>query len=505
MLNPIDVYAHGYEATFRRNLASMHDDSEEEILIARHGRQKMVCECDADFVGFGGKPGGNKTFTSYILGYHRHEESILFREEFQQLEPSIIPTGKDLFHEGVAKWNGKTREWRFHKGGRFALGALKYEGDHNRYRGNEWKAMYFDEATEINYEEIMSLLVWMRGKGRQQAYFFFNPPKRAEGRWVIKFFAPWIDPKFKDPAEEGELRWYGTLDDEELILRDDDPMLEGFGRDRYVMHNGEPVYFESRTFYRSDFDENPDLDHRYVARLRNLPPAIRRQMLDGDFTAGLEDDEWQLFPHELVEESMERWKPKDEYFGDMKPSKLTAIGVDPAWGGEDRTVIAKRYGTWVAPLIKVPGAKTPTGQAVADLVIKELVSEGLALNSVRVFIDAIGVGSSPYDALKASGVRVHGINASGATDRSDKSGFYPLYNKRAEMHMDLLYLMEGRKNRFISLPDDDDLRTEMAAIHYEVRNGKIIIESKDEIKKRLTGVSTDNLDAVTLCAMGGGY
>ena len=505
MLSPRDVSADTYALKFRSQLADIQHESEEEFLVPRAGRQKMVCECDADFVGFGGRPGGNKTFTAYILAFHKHEESILFREEFQQLEPRIIPKGKELFHEGLAKWNGKTREWQFHKGGRFALGALKYEGDHNRYRGNEWQAMYFDEATEINYDEIMSLLVWMRGKGRQQAYFFFNPPKYAHGRWVIKFFAPWIDPKFKDRAEEGELRWYGNIDDEEVILRDDDPRLEGDGRNRYVMHDGEKVFFESRTFFRSDFDENPELDERYVARLRNLPPAIRRQMLDGDFTAGLEDDEWQLFPYDVVDAAMGRWKPKDEYFGDAKPSPLSAIGVDPAWGGEDRTVIMKRYGSWVAPPIKVPGTKTPKGQDVADLVIKELVREGYGLKDVRVFIDAIGIGSSPYDALKASGVRVHGINASAQTDRTDASGFYPLYNMRAQLHMDLLYLLEGRKNRYLAIPDDDDLRTEMGAVHYGVQAGKIIIESKDDIKKRLTGLSTDNLDALTLCAMGGGY
>ena len=41
----------------------------------------------------------------------------------------------------------------------------------------------------------------------------FNPPMRVDGRWVISYFAPWLDRKHPNPALPGELRWFTTIGD----------------------------------------------------------------------------------------------------------------------------------------------------------------------------------------------------------------------------------------------------------------------------------------------------
>jgi hypothetical protein len=48
------------------------------------------------------------------------------------------------------------------------------------------------------------------------------------------------------------------------------------------------------------------------------------------------------------------------------------------------------------------------------------------------------------------------------------------------------------------LPDDPELLADLAAPRFEVRTGGVLIESKDEIRKRL-GRSTNKGDAVVMC------
>ena len=57
-------------------------------------------------------------------------------------------------------------------------------------------------------------------------------------------------------------------------------------------------------------------------------------------------------------------------------------------------------------------------------------------------------------------------------------------------------LLDPARNSTVMLPDDDRLIGELAAPKWTVHNGSVIVvESKDEIRKRL-GRSTDRADAV---------
>jgi hypothetical protein len=49
------------------------------------------------------------------------------------------------------------------------------------------------------------------------------------------------------------------------------------------------------------------------------------------------------------------------------------------------------------------------------------------------------------------------------------------------------------------LPKDQKLKSELCSPIYKMRSGKIMIEAKDDIKKRL-GRSTDKADAVIMAA-----
>ena len=197
---------------------------------------------------------------------------------------------------------------------------------------------------------------------------------------------------------------------------------------------------------------------------------------------------------------MDRWVPSiTDYFGDRTPPPLTAIGVDPARGGSNRTVIGKRYDTWVDEFIIIPGSETPTGGHVAARVLKEIENEPNR-DDIIINVDVGGIGASPYDALVEAGVNVYGINAGEKSDYTDRSGIYQVANKRTELLMRLRGLLEGYPVK-LAIPQMDELRTEMAAVHYAMPNGKMLAQRKDEIEKEIS-VSTDILDALALTALG---
>ena len=457
----------------------------QRIWEPRPGTQDRVYNCTADVIGYGGEAGGGKTDTVYGISYYKHKRSIIFRAEYSQMDNQIIRRGNELFTEDLAKWVGQhRRSWFFHKGGQLTLGALKNQGDYGRYQGSSWDAMFFDEAPNIRQTEVMSVMGWNRSDNpeqRCQCYFFFNPPATAEGNWIIDFFAPWIDSSHPDPSEEGEIRWYVTAEGQSIEVPDGEP----YG------HKGELLYPRSRTFFKSRLDENPAYGKEYKSILNALPYPLNQQLLKGDFDVGSLDDAWQLFDNRLITSAFERWKPKQP-----SESELSAIGVDVARGGRGRTVIAKRYGDWIAPLIEIPGTQTPTGGDVAAIVMQHLGE-----SNATVFIDAIGVGSSPFDSLSAAGVEVYGINFGEKSEYTDRTGFYKMSNFRSEVFWQLKELMEFGVPSFIALPIDNGLRRELATIRFSVPMGRILLEDKAKIEQRI-GTSTDMADAVALACMG---
>jgi hypothetical protein len=70
---------------------------------------------------------------------------------------------------------------------------------------------------------VRFLLGWLRTTTpglHCQALLTFNPPTTSEGRWVIEFFAPWLDPKHPNPRSPGELRWFATIAGKDLEVPD---------------------------------------------------------------------------------------------------------------------------------------------------------------------------------------------------------------------------------------------------------------------------------------------
>jgi hypothetical protein len=114
----------------------------------------------------------------------------------------------------------------------------------------------------------------------------------------------------------------------------------------------------------------------------------------------------------------------------------------------------------------------------------------------RAVIDVIGIGAGVYDRCKELKLPVVAFNAAEKTDRMDASGELGFTNVRSVAWWNLREILDPMNEYLAALPPDDLLIGDLTSPHWRVLSGgKVQVESKDEIRKRL-GRSTDDGDAV---------
>ena len=441
----------------------------------------MAYASRADITGFGGAAGGGKTDLACGLSLTQHRKVGIFRVNGTELTGVI-----DRLTELVGSrdgFNGKDNIWRTRRPDgvpvQVELGSFPNLGDEKKYQGRPHDLLVFDEAANMREIQVRFLLGWLRTVVRGQrcrAVLTFNPPTTAEGRWIVEFFAPWLDPKHPNPALPGELRWFAVIDGRETEV----------GTGETFEHDGERITPLSRTFIPSRVSDNPYLmGTNYMAQLQALPEPLRSQMLNGDFQAGMEDDPWQVIPTSWVEIAQARWR---------RPDKLTAmdsLGVDVARGGADNTIIARRHGMWFDEPLAYPGRETPDGPSVAGLVIAAM------RDLAPIHIDVIGVGASPYDFLKNASQQVLGVNVSEKSLATDKSGRLSFFNQRSEYWWKMREALDPSANTGIALPPSKQLLADLCAPTWRLSGASIQVEGREEIIKRI-GRSPDWASAYIL-------
>lgn len=440
------------------------------------GPQSLAYYSTADVIGYGGAAGGGKTDLACGKALTQHQKVLVLRREATQLTGII-----DRFTELLGSrngYNGAERIWR-RPGLQIEFGSTPNPDDWNKYQGRPHDLLVFDEAANFLEGQVRALLGWLRSVDpaqRCQALMTFNPPTSAEGRWVIEFFAPWLDPKHPKPAAPGELRWFAMLDGEEVEVASGDAFE----------HGGDLIKPMSRTFIPSRISDNPYLmGTGYMATLQALPEPLRSQMLRGDFQAGIEDDAFQVIPTAWVEAAQARW---------VRPLKLEAMdsmGVDVARGGKDNTVIARRHGMWFDEALTYPGTATPDGPKVAGLAIAAL------RDSAPIHIDVIGVGASPYDFLREARQQVVGVNVSEKAVGTDTSGRLRFANLRSELWWRMREALDPANNRGTALPPDKRLLADLCAPTWSLTGATIYVESREDIIARI-GRSPDWASAYIL-------
>ena len=448
------------------------------------GPQSMAYYSEADIIGYGGAAGGGKTDLACGKSLTNHRKVGIFRLNGTELT-GVIDRFTDLIGTRNG-YNGQNNIWRTKRGDgvdvQIEFGSFPNLGDEKKYQGRPHDLLVFDEAANMREIQVRFLMGWLRTTDpsqRCQALLTFNPPTTAEGRWIIAYFAPWLDKKHPNPAEPGELRWFATVDGKDVEV----------GSGAEFQHNGETIKPMSRTFIPSRISDNPYLmGTGYMATLQAMPEPLRSQMLNGDFSAVMEDDPWQVIPTEWVEAAQARWvKP-------LKLAPMDSMGVDVARGGKDQTIIARRHGMWFDEPLAYPGSATPDGPTVAGLAISAL------RDRAPIHIDVIGVGSSPYDFLNESNQQVLGVNVAESALGLDKSGRLRFKNQRSELWWRMREALDPSNNTGISLPPDPRLFADLCAPTWKLVGQTISVASREEILDRI-GRSPDYASAYCLALM----
>lgn len=326
-----------------------------------------------------------------------------------------------------------------------------------------------------------------------------NPPMSAEGEWVRKRWAAWLEGR-KQP---GELGWYTKIGDdkEEREFPDGTP----------IEHKGIFHRPKSRTFIPARLEDNPELMAAgYADTLNAMPEPLRSMLRYGDMKAGIVDHAWQLIPTAWIAAAQKRGMDESR----RPKTGITALGVDVARGGEDNTICAPLRGVWLDKLVARPGIQTKDGATVFGM-IKGVLYDNL--HNARINIDAIGVGASVYDVtqmLSPPLANAHAIVSSEGTEWQDRNKSFKFRNVRSAMWWNLYELLNpeaGSEDTRLCLPPDAELAADLAAPHWRLQaGGTIQVEPKESetgggnwgIRQRL-GRSPDKGDACALAVWEG--
>ena len=171
---------------------------------------------------------------------------------------------------------------------------------------------------------------------------------------------------------------------------------------------------------------------------------------------------------------------------DMPAGAPRTLGVDVARFGTDKTVICLREG----PRARIVKRINHSPTTVTTGTVMQLQRE---LSTPVAQVDGVGVGGGVVDMLAEYGAPAVDMQAGAAAFGEDAHRFK---NVRAQWYWGLREAFEAGE---IDLdPNDDDLAGQLAELRYTLDSrGQIVIESKDDMKKR--GVnSPDDADALML-------
>jgi hypothetical protein len=162
------------------------------------------------------------------------------------------------------------------------------------------------------------------------------------------------------------------------------------------------------------------------------------------------------------------------------PTLKKLITCDPARYGNDETVIYYIENTRIKEEI-IYGQKSlmHTANVLHTLAHKN--------GNCPIAVDVCGLGAGLVDRLIEMGDDVIAIDNASKAEDSEK-----YYNLRSEVWCRAGDMFAGADVMFRS--SDNILKGQLCSPRYEFRNGRILIESKDSIKKRL-GKSPDRADA----------
>jgi hypothetical protein len=228
-----------------------------------------------------------------------------------------------------------------------------------------------------------------------------------------------------------------------------------------------------RIYIRALPSDNPYLGNDYVNVLRESfkhRPELLRAYLEGCW------DELGGF-NQVIKEA---WVETAEKIRLYPPAVKKLITCDPARYGDDETVIYYMENTEIKDAI-IYGQKSlmHTANMLHCLAYKH--------DDCLIVVDVCGLGAGVVDRLIEMGDNVLAIDNASKSDEPEK-----YYNLRSQIWCKAADMFADSDVQLTNI--EPRLKGQLATPTYEFRDGKILIENKADIKKRL-GNSPDRADA----------
>lgn len=433
--------------------------------------------------------------TDLLLGLAltAHRRSLILRRMNKEVEGLVQRMEEILGHRDG--FSGQSKIWRLPDHRIIQLGGCQHVDDWRGYQGVPKDLIGFDELANFLEAQYRAIIGWNRTTytgQRVRVVAASNPPVTPEGQWIVEYWGPWLQKDHPNPALPGELRWFTTVEGKDVEVDGPGPVI--IDGKPLTDKRGQPIYPRSRTFIPAELADNPDLEESgYASRLASLPAGMREAMFEGDFGATQKDGAMQVIPAAWVDMAFDRWTDA----GGAQP--MDVLAVDIAQGGKDKTVLSARHGAWFAPLKVHDGVDTKNGPAVAALIFMQM------RDGPEIVLDmGGGYGQSTYDHMSGQDYMPTKFSGADAATTRDRSGVFGFFNMRAQAWWKMRDALDPEYGAFIALPPSPSLKRELCAPTFSIKPGsKILIESKEEVRKRL-GHSTDEADAVIMALWGTG-
>lgn len=208
----------------------------------------------------------------------------------------------------------------------------------------------------------------------------------------------------------------------------------------------------------------------YQKQCDTLDPVVVAQEIDRNYEGSVSDA---FIPSQLVSEAMRRGPADVIAKGGLR------VGIDVARFGDDKTVFAFRKGRVL--LKQVVLSKLDVMQ-VASRAKNEIAAYGEMPEQIAV--DTIGIGAGVADILRGwypdkydkSGRKTQTVVD---VNSSLRMGNGEDYNLRAAMWKEMREWLKSA-----SIPNDPDLQVDLTALRYGFKGGELLLESKDDAKRR---------------------
>ncbi len=248
---------------------------------------------------------------------------------------------------------------------------------------------------------------------------------------------------------------------------------------------------------REEFDESK-YDFEWEGHYYRPGDLFRIKVL-GEFAS---EGDSALIPLYWIEEAFRRFSEMEGHVrNQIKNSQKLKIGQDVAGLGRDDSVKIERYGSLVDSIETMANdSKDQTIHMQIAGILKSRLDQDRQLKQMDnyAFVDTIGEGAGVQSRLVEQGYNnaVSTKFSENATGLKDETGYLEFQNMRAYLFWKVREALNPNSDQPLAIPYNSKLLEEATSVIWKFNsNGKIQIESKEEITKRL-GRSPDILDAL---------